>query len=144
MSKFGAASVPVFTSLLMAGCLKQTHEYRYGNGSYPVAVVVEAEGKAKPAVGRSNAVYLAGVAPPRTADQKGYLEDRVLIGRFKGLWAPSAIAWVDAATVNVCPLNADRTASKSASVLVTETTKRTFRITTDCEAFHRAQQRPAG
>lgn len=130
-------------AVLLAGCFKSTHEYRYPSPVEPVELSVEAEGKRRPTAERTNEVYLMGASPP-SADAAVRSPDRVLIGRFKGVWAPPAIAWVDATTVNVCPLNGDRTALTTASVLVTETTKRPFHITTDCEAFRRAQQRPAG
>lgn len=144
MTSPGLSSCLLFASLLMAGCLQQTHEYYYRNPTDPVSVGVEAAGKAKPSAGRFNTVYLVGVSPPLDPSTAAYPPyDRVRIGSFTGLWAPSAIAWIDATTVNVCPLNRDLKALKSASVLVTETTKRTYRITTDCEAFNRARQRPA-
>lgn len=130
-------------ALSLGGCFKSTHEYRYRNPSTWVSVSIEAAGKAKPSEKRDNEVYLVG-ARPRSENGDNLPEDRVRIGSFRGLWAPSSIAWIDATTVNICPLSNDRMALKSASVLITETEKATFQITTDCEAFNRAKQRPAG
>jgi hypothetical protein len=60
---------------------------------------------------------------------------RVPLGRLRGTWNLTAIAWLDGDTVNVCPLASSPGVPERATVRVSETARKTFRITTDCPAF---------
>ena len=44
----------------------------------------------------------------------------------------NAIYWVDATTVNVCPLAKDSRAKAAVTILITERARQVYRITTDC------------
>ena len=122
----------------MAACVPSTHSYRYDAPDGLVSLAVEPEGKREAASGRRNDVYLLGAFHSQAPGDVGpRVQDRVRIGSFTGLWNLGAIAWVDGTTVNVCPLEGDRTVPATVSVLVTETQRRTHRITTDCPDFLR-------
>ena len=121
----------------LGGCYPTTHAYRYPSRDQDVVLTVEPERRQAAAEGRVNAVDLLGAAPPAKSDEEAPPGERIRLGSFTGLWNPAAIAWIDETTVNVCPLEGDRTVPKSVSILVTETTRRTYWITTDCPAFLR-------
>lgn len=117
----------------LAACAPSTHSYRYLSKDRSVSLVVEPDGLRAAAEGRRNAVYLLGEHSVETADGEWRIsEDRALLGYFVGLWNPAAIAWVDASTVNVCPLSAGAAVPGTATVRVSQSEHRTYRITTDC------------
>jgi hypothetical protein len=131
-----AAAIGLTLGLVACGA---THEYSYPSHDQKAAVLVQPAGLREPAEGRQNVVYLQGAAPPsREGEAAPASNDRIKLGRFNGEWNPAAIAWIGETTVNVCPLNGDRTVPAFVNIPVTETTHRTYRITTDCPPFLRA------
>ena len=126
-------------TLVTAGCGKTVHSYRYPAPNGEVSLVIESARGRPIAAGRRNEVSLLGASPPQAADATGYTPGEQLgIGSFVGLWAPASIYWVDGSTVNVCPLAMDPEARTSVSILVTERTRRHYRITTTCNKPRRA------
>ncbi|MBX3485734.1 hypothetical protein [Phenylobacterium sp.] len=120
--------------LALAACMPTTHSYRYVARDHPVSVVVEPTGQRVARPGRRNDVFLLGEFNVDTPTGGRLVEDRVRLGSFAGLWNPAAIAWIDDTTVNICPLAGSPTVPATATVRVSETERKTYRITTDCPA----------
>lgn len=123
----------VLVAVGLSSCGKTVHSYRYPNSVGGPELVIEPEGGLPAAEGRGNEVALLGAAPPQTPDSTTYPpREKVRIGSFVGLWTPASIYWVDATTVNVCPLAKDSRAKAAVTILITERTRQVYRITTDC------------
>lgn len=123
----------VLVAVGLSGCGKTVHSYRYPNSVGGPELVVEPDGGLPALEGRGNEVALVGAAPPQAPDSTTYPpREKVRIGSFVGLWTPASIYWVDAATVNVCPLAKDPRAKTAVTILITERTRQVYRITTDC------------
>jgi hypothetical protein len=120
---------------VLAGC-SGTTVYRYPlPGSDDILeVTVEPGSRSGPRKGVVNTVYLVG-ARPAVLDATGSYRarDKIKLGTFEGTWAPASIAWISAATVNICPLNKTAGVPNSVDVLVTERTRAAIHITTDCD-----------
>lgn len=113
--------------------------HRYDNPDSAAAILVSParnEGKGR----RSwHEVSLKGSRPAPAPEETGHPpKSSVTLGGFDGDWAFGSIAWIDTTTVNICPLRGDPSAKHVAVVLATETTRRSYRITTDCARTRRA------
>jgi hypothetical protein len=131
------AFVVVATLLTACGPSTFTYQYHSPSGFHPF-LEVQPEGDREAASGRRNEVFLCGAPPPAIAGHERPSSERIRLGSFIGVWNPAAIAWLDDSTINVCPLNREKGVPESVSILVTETTRRTIRITTDCPEVLRA------
>jgi len=151
MRRGAAFGAIVILAALLAGCGRNP-TFSYASPDYAVFLVVEPEAASGPKAGVRNQVYLRG---SRTSGDDSRWLEKVAIGSFVGGWAPASIAWIDAMTVNVCPLNGAAGAARQANVTVGEDgARRAYRVTTDCDRVRRAppspapttdaQQRPAG
>jgi hypothetical protein len=125
--------------LLLLGTLQGcsgTTVYRYplpGSDDMP-EVTVEPGSRSGPRKGVANTVYLVGARPaPPDATGSYRARDKIKLGTFKGTWAPASIAWIGPSTVNICPLDKAAGVPKSVDILVTEKTRATIHITTDCD-----------
>jgi hypothetical protein len=129
---FAAALLPL--AAMAAGCRPPMHDYIYVSPDKAVTLVVAAEGGRQPAKGRMNTVTLVVPAAPKAHDgveRPGY--DRIIrLGGFVGPWNPAAIAWISGSTINICPLEGQRTVPGDVSFQVDPATRRTIRVTTDC------------
>lgn len=105
-----------------------------------MALVIEPQGVSGPRAGRRNDLYFEGEDESATASA---WPEKVSVGSFVGAWAPASVAWIDATTVNVCPLAKSVDAVRSVRVVVTEAgAKRAYHVTTDCGRARRAAPLP--
>jgi len=130
-------------SVLLLGlgaCGPVKHEYHYPAPDGRVRLVVKPDGGRLAATGRRNEVFFYGARLPEAAVRAGRpLSDQVYVGAFTGTWPPASIAWLDATTVNICPLNKDDP-QRSFDVLPEAEAggaalrRETYRVTIDCPA----------
>lgn len=124
---------------MLAACTRD-EGFRYMSPDGATDLIVQPKRADGPAAGAPNEVFLGRVTPeePATAEP-----ERVLVGAFVGGWSPASIAWVDATTVNVCPLAGRRGVKTHANVLVkSDGARRLYRVTTDCAKQRRAPRLP--
>jgi len=145
---FGAGTAAV----LLLGACGRNATFSYASPDGAVVLVIEPQGESGPRSGRRNDVYFEGEDESATASA---WPEKVPVGSFVGVWGPASVAWIDATTVNICPLAKSVDVVRSARVAVTEAgAQRAYRVTTDCGRVRRAapltpypsevDERPAG
>lgn len=130
--RIAAARVVLFMAgIAQGGCSPSEYLYHYEGPTGQVAVLVEPARKGAAAKGRWNEVYVVGARPGGgNWGVKG--NGWVSVGRFKGLWAPTAIAWISPDTVNICPLAHDASTPRRVAVSMPPGAPTVIHITTDC------------
>jgi hypothetical protein len=127
-----AVSLTAFT-LTMAGWLTGNREYRYYAPDREAWISVDPVKGRAPKPGRPNRVRIAITEP---GDPYHWAPYRIVeLGQFDGRWRPSAIAWIDSRTANICPLARNAATARTVVVPLTATERRSFHITTDCPDF---------
>ncbi|MBU1375209.1 MAG: hypothetical protein KKE02_19925 [Alphaproteobacteria bacterium] len=134
-----AIGAVVIAAALLGGCGRNPR-FAYVSPDYAASLVVEPQAPGGPKAGRRNEVYLEAALEPGKA-----WPERVPIGSFTGIWAPASIAWIDATTVNVCPLNGTAGVVRQASVAARKDgARRSYRVLVDCKRARRAAPLSAG